>query len=192
MRDHRSTIGSLAALAALAAVVWPRAAAPQPPTDSAPAPVIQYVGAKGCASCHKSKATGNQFEVWQASAHARAYQTLATPEAKAIAVKLGIDKEPQQVPRCLSCHTTAAGEVRSRIAESFEVTQGVQCETCHGPGSQYSQIQHMIRLESAVKLGLRHPDAKACKKCHNEESPTFKGFDYVKASKKIEHRLAPL
>jgi hypothetical protein len=192
MHNHRSTIGTLAVLSLLVTVLWPRAADPQPPPDIAPAPVLQYVGAKGCASCHKSKATGNQVEVWQATAHARAWQTLATPEAKAIAAKLGIDKDPQQVPRCLSCHTTAAGESRSRIAESFDVTQGVQCEACHGPGSEYSKIQHMIQLESAVKLGLRHPDAKACKKCHNEESPTFKGFDYAAGLKKIEHRLAPL
>jgi hypothetical protein len=192
MRNHRSLIGTLPALALLAGVLWPRAAVPQAPPDPARAPVLQYVGAKGCASCHKSKATGNQFEVWQASAHARAYQTLATPEAKAIAVKLGLDKEPQQAPRCLVCHTTAAGESRGRIAESFDVTQGVQCEACHGPGSEYSKIQHMIKLESAVNLGLRHPDAKACKKCHNEESPTYKRFDYAAGLKKIEHRLAPL
>jgi hypothetical protein len=160
--------------------------------DPAQGPVLRYIGVKGCASCHKSKATGNQIEAWKATAHARAYQTLATAEAREVAKKLGIDKDPQEVPRCLGCHTTAAGELKSRLSEDFDLSEGVQCEACHGPGSEYSKIQHMIKHEVAIQMGLQAPKATTCKRCHNEESPTFKGFDYAAALKKIAHPLAPL
>lgn len=192
MQDHRSAIGTLVCTTLLLLGPGLASTVAQPKTEETQTLVLQYVGAKACASCHKSKATGNQIEAWQASAHARAYRTLATPEAKAVAQKLGIDTNPQQVPRCLMCHTTAAGEPRSRIAESFDQAEGVQCEACHGPGSEYSKIQHMIKQEAALSLGLRVPDAKSCRKCHNEESPTYKGFDYKTALKAIQHRLAPL
>ncbi len=192
MRNHHFGAGTVAGAALLVTALWPRDAVPQSPPEPSRTPVPQYLGAAACASCHKSKATGNQFETWKASAHARAYRTLGTAQAKAIGARLGLQGEPQLAPRCLRCHTTAAGESRGRIAESFDVAEGVQCEACHGPGSEYSKIQNMIQIESAVKLGLQHPDATVCKKCHNDECPTFAGFDHAASVKKIKHSLAPL
>lgn len=184
----RTLLASILTPAVLVSSAWPAAAQ----TPAQPAPVPQYVGAKACASCHKSKATGNQYESWKATAHARAYEILGTPAAVEVARKLGIESDPQTVPRCLACHTTAVGVLKGRLADSFEVAAGVQCEACHGPGSEYSKIQHMIKYEMALQVGLLVPSAKTCTKCHNEESPTFKGFDYAPALKKIAHPLAPL
>jgi len=196
MRTHhdpiRALLVSTLALTFLAAGAWLATAQTSSQSGGKSAPVPQYIGAKGCASCHKSKATGNQYASWEATAHARAYQTLGTPAAAELAKKLGIDSDPQTVPRCLACHTTAAGVLKGRLAESFDVAEGVQCEACHGPGSEYSKIQHMIKHETALQVGLEVPNAKTCTKCHNEESPTFKGFDYTSALKKIAHPLAPL
>jgi hypothetical protein len=38
---------------------------------------------------------------------------------------------------------------------------------------------------------MRTPDEKTCLKCHNADSPTFKGFDYKAALAKIEHHIPP-
>ena len=52
----------------------------------------QYIGATKCKMCHKSEKKGNQFGKWEAGPHAKAYATLATDEAKAVAKKAGIEK----------------------------------------------------------------------------------------------------
>ncbi len=44
-----------------------------------------YVGTDKCKVCHKSKKKGNQYGKWLESGHAKAWATLATDEAKAIA-----------------------------------------------------------------------------------------------------------
>jgi hypothetical protein len=49
----------------------------------------------------------------------------------------------------------------------------------------------MFKHDKAVAMGLKVGNAKTCKRCHNAESPTFKGFDYATAVKKISHPLAP-
>jgi hypothetical protein len=160
------------------------------PNDGATAPVPKYVGVKGCNSCHKSKATGNQMDAWKASAHARAYETLKSEAARTIAKQAGLTGRPEEEARCLACHTTGAGELKSHFGDDFDIAQGVQCESCHGPGSEYSKIEHMLKHDKAVAAGLRAPDSKLCLKCHNAESPTFKGFDYATAVKQIRHPLA--
>jgi hypothetical protein len=40
-------------------------------------------------------------------------------------------------------------------------------------------------------MGLQVGGEATCKRCHNSDSPTFKGFDYATAMKKISHPLAP-
>ena len=157
--------------------------------DKAPPP--KYVGAKACASCHKSPATGNQYQIWQSSPHAKAYDALASEAAAGIAKAQHLSTEPQKTPACLACHTTGSGALRSRFTEDFDVTQGVQCEACHGAGEAYGKIEHMIIRSQAREHGLVEPTSTACVKCHNAKSPTFKGFDYGSAVKQIRHKLAP-
>lgn len=41
--------------------------------------------------------------------------------------------------------------------------------------------------ETAIENGLLIPDEETCKACHNENSPTFQGFDFEEDWKKIEH-----
>ena len=42
----------------------------------------------------------------------------------------------------------------------------------------------------AAGLVLSADNGKLCEKCHNSESPTFKGFDFKKMWPKVEHKLA--
>jgi hypothetical protein len=150
-----------------------------------------YIGVSKCKMCHKGEKKGNHFEIWSASDHAGAYNTLATDEAKAVAAKLSVD-DPQKDDKCLKCHVTAFGVDASLLGTGFKVEDGVQCEACHGPGSQYKSIKVMKALadgtQDAAAVGLTIPDEKTCVTCHNEESPTFKAFTFAEHYKKIEHK----
>ncbi|MBI3271109.1 MAG: hypothetical protein HYZ53_19045 [Planctomycetes bacterium] len=157
-----------------------RTPAPTPPT---------YVGADGCRSCHSTRGLGDQFGRWQQSAHARAFRTLAGPRALQVAAALGI-ASPQADDRCLRCHTTGREGPPRGFASTFRVADGVQCEACHGPGSGYRTRAAMLNPRQAEALGLLRPDATTCSRCHNAESPTFKGFDYEAARRSIAHPLA--
>ena len=65
--------------------------------------VPKYIGAENCGKCHKSAKKGNQLGMWQESQHSKAYATLASEEAKAIAKEKGIE-DPQKAEACLKCH----------------------------------------------------------------------------------------
>ena len=153
-------------------------------------PPPKYVGVEHCAQCHDSEGTGRQVQKWRKGPHGQAWKTLGSDEAAAIAKRLGVH-DPQSAPECLRCHSTGAGLPKGSFAKGFDSFEGVQCESCHGPGEYYAKIEHMIMSSQARELGLIDPKTKVCKQCHNEKSPTYKGFDYRTAVKKIEHGLAP-
>ena len=151
------------------------------------APKPEYVGAEACARmCHKTAKKGEQLRIWQESRHAKAYETLATPEAIAVGKKLGI-KDPQKSDVCLACHTTAHGVSDDLKGTKFSHTEGVGCESCHGPGSLYKKMKIMKDREQAIAKGLTIPDEKTCAQCHNEKSPTYKPFNFEEYHKKIAH-----
>jgi hypothetical protein len=65
-------------------------------------------------------------------------------------------------------------------------------ETCHNAGSQYSKLQTMKDHAKSVAAGMSDFSAegaveKLCAECHNEKSPTYKGFDFAKRWAEIEH-----
>ncbi|RMD91102.1 MAG: cytochrome C554 [Calditrichaeota bacterium] len=149
-----------------------------------------YVGVKGCKACHLTKKSGAQFKIWKKSPHAKAYETLATPKAKEIAKKYDID-DPQKSEKCLKCHVTAFGVDEKIRGKKLTLAEGVSCEACHGPGSGYKTKKVMQAIwegkVDGAKYGLIKPDEKVCVRCHNEESPTFKSFDFEKMKEKIAH-----
>ena len=151
---------------------------------------FQYVGARACKACHLTPKSGAAFKKWEASAHAKAFETLGTPEAKKIAKEKGIE-DPQKAQACLKCHDTAAGVDAAQLAKTFKAGEGVGCEVCHGPGSKYKSMKVMKELDAGkVKgetVGFMMGDEKLCVTCHNEESPTFKKFDFKTYHEKIAH-----
>lgn len=151
---------------------------------------FKYVGAKACMPCHLTPKSGAAYKVWQGTAHAKAFATLATPAAKEIAQKKGI-ADPQKDAKCMKCHDTAFGVAAAQLAPSFKPGEGVGCEVCHGPGSEFKTMQIMKDIKAGkVKgetLGLMKPDEKFCVTCHNAESPSFKEFNFAEAVKKIAH-----
>jgi len=155
---------------------------------SAPVPAqeFNYVGVKGCKTCHMTKKSGEQYQIWEKQQHSKAYATLATEEAKKIGAEKGI-ANPQESADCLKCHVTGYGLPDSRFEATYTKEEGVGCESCHGPGSAYKKMNIMKDQNLALQNGLILPTADVCKKCHNEESPTYKGFNYDEMAAKIAH-----
>ena len=152
--------GVVAGILAGCVLVGPVSAQPRQPI---------YVGARVCGQCHDGKSMGDQFSIWMRTRHAKAYTSLATPEAKEIARRSGIPTEPQQSPMCLGCHATAADAEDWQRDDTFSLKDGVQCEKCHGPGSEYADARVMMNRKLAMSKGLMIPSADTCQMCHLEK-----------------------
>lgn len=133
---------------------------------------FKYIGAAKCKMCHNKAEKGQQYNQWASTKHAKAMESLKGAEASN--------------PKCLKCHATAASVDQSLVA-TITVAEGVSCESCHGPGSAYKVATVMKNRTLAMSKGMIIPDEKLCRKCHNEESPTFKGFNYKEALAKVAH-----
>ncbi len=144
--------------------------------------VFKYVGAKKCSACHKTAQRGDQYGQWQGTLHANAFATLGTDVSKKVAAKAGIKGDPQTAQECLICHTTGYEAPAEEKEAALTLEEGVSCEACHGPGSEYRSlvVKNGIKAGNITResVGMRTPDAALCQKCHNEKSPTFKGFNY--------------
>jgi len=155
-----------------------------------------YVGAKVCGQCHEGTAMGDQLTRWLHSRHAKAYMSLAKPEAKQIAKWSGIPMEPQESAMCLGCHATASQAEPWERDETFSIRGGVQCEMCHGPGSEYMAEDVMMDREAAMSAGLKMPTKEDCLNCHAEKGSHRivlgpRTFDLDKAWQSIAHPTPP-
>lgn len=158
-------------------------------------PAYKLVGVKKCKMCHNKKSTGAQYSVWMAGPHAKAYEVLASDEAKASAKELGVT-DPQKDPKCLKCHATAFAVMDQLKDPKVKITleEGVSCESCHGPGSGYKGLKVMKAVHDGstdpASVGLWVPDEKVCVTCHTKEgNPNYKEFDFATFSKQIAHPI---
>ncbi len=133
--------------------------------DRVAASVSDFVGAEVCGSCH-----ADIYKKWRKTAHAQATDTLG---------------KKAKLASCLGCHSTGeapAGKV------AFE---GVQCESCHGPGAGYSPDDVMRNPTLVRALGLRDlagdkQVAALCMSCHRS-STRIEPFDVAEGWQQIEH-----
>jgi hypothetical protein len=156
----------------------------------------KYIGADKCKSCHGKAEVGDQYGHWKQMKHAKAFETLASDAAKKIVAEKGI-ADAQKADQCVKCHVTAFGVPPANIKKGFELADGVQCETCHGPGEKHMKAR-FAAAASADKAGgpqavpadeiVLSPDQKVCLECHNAESPTFESFCFHEFSAKVRHR----
>lgn len=170
---------------------------------------FEYEGSGNCKICHSSSKRGAQYKVWEKTAHAGAFETLKTEQAAEVVKGMKLEMAAHEAPECLKCHTTGydsggyevkdmafwnpdpedreAGKALRRMAG----LQAVGCEACHGPGSEYKSKKTMEEIYNGAldgtTVGLLVPDEKTCLSCHNEKSPTFKGFDFEEYFKQIAH-----
>jgi YVTN family beta-propeller protein len=124
-----------------------------------------YVGGRVCAECHAG-AMGHQYSLWLGSKHAQAYAVLARPEARKIAELSGLRGEPLETAVCLGCHATAAEAEDWETDPTFALEDGVQCEKCHGPGSEHV-AEYRMNLPAVARTSTQMmPTMDDCAKCH--------------------------
>ena len=127
---------------------------------------LAFVGAAACAECHEDAAA-----FWTQTKHARAYQTLVTVEKQ-----FSLD--------CVRCHVTgwqqAGGVCRidctgfggPGIAGHGVGRRDVQCEDCHGPGSDH------VKDATGAFIQRQVPES-TCMRCHEAaNSPHFDDARY--------------
>jgi hypothetical protein len=109
-----------------------------------PAETGKYTGPGSCSStsCHgsvkpraDSRIFQNEYSIWVVKdKHAKAFDALTGPVGERMARILGLGKS-EQAAKCLACHALdVPAEAR---AKTFELNEGVTCESCHGPSSAW-------------------------------------------------------
>jgi hypothetical protein len=104
----------------------------------------KYTGPGSCASpsCHGGVAPRADNSVWQneystwvvKDKHAQAFTALSMPVAVRMAKILNLPNA-SSAPKCLACHSLDVPEAER--ARTFDLTDGVSCENCHGPASNW-------------------------------------------------------
>ncbi|HEY3593219.1 MAG TPA: multiheme c-type cytochrome [Polyangiaceae bacterium] len=115
-----------------------------------------YAGIEVCTTCHEA-----ERKVWDRTAHARAYSTLAKQFKE-----YNLD--------CVGCHVTGYEKPGGATVTVNEPLRDVQCESCHGPGQ--------LHASAPDKKGLivRDPKGELCASaCHHP--PHVEAFDPEKA-----------
>jgi len=120
------------------------------------------LNARACETCHSE-----EFSIWQASDHARAFETL-------------VKKSRQFNPDCLACHTTRFEQEGGFTMELQQPElRNVQCDSCHGNSARH--------LKDTESLPEQKPDRALCVKCHTpDRCPDFEK-NYQEEWQKIKH-----
>lgn len=156
---------------------------------SAQAAGATYEGVATCggSTCH-GRAEGNgavvrqdEIATWQepsspSGSHSRAYAVLASPRGRQIAQSLGLGAATS-APSCLGCHTTFVSQ--SSRGARFQTSDGVGCETCHGPAQNWLASHYAASSNHASNVAnglipLDQPQARAkvCLDCHYGSAKT--------------------
>jgi hypothetical protein len=143
----------------------------------------EYVGVDKCKMCHKSDARGAQFTKWEKRGHSISYDVLTQDISLPIAKQMDVEN-PAESPGCLNCHAPLFDK-----APEFK-EEGVTCEVCHGPGSDYKSLSIMKDHEKAAANGLieykNQEDIKQqCLTCH--ENAHGIAFDFEASWELIQH-----
>lgn len=141
----------------------------------------RFLGAVSCASsnCHGSVAPRqkygvkqNEYVTWlKRDKHANAYNVLHNKTSSLIARNMRLTEKAYESDRCLSCH--ALNGARNAQARPIDVTEGVSCEACHGPGGGWiaRHTEDDWTHEMSVKAGMTNLRnlkirAQTCLACH--------------------------
>jgi len=137
----------------------------------------KFLGAASCAnsSCHGGGGEKqNQFLTWSLKDfHSqRPTATLTTARSKQIADALEI-KDPTASARCTVCHAPLHDVPETLRGENFKVSEGVSCESCHGPAENWlrSHTRHDYTRADRTVVGMRdlqnlYVRANTCVACH--------------------------
>jgi hypothetical protein len=120
-----------------------------------------YLSYTACEPCHADIVAG-----WKTTKHAQAFEDLKTQ-----------GEEKQSVPECVQCHVVAYQQDGGFIdADLTPELEGVQCESCHGPGKKHTTSLSVDDLGGKVT-------EEVCRKCHTESQD--KEFNFEEKSKLV-------
>ncbi len=128
-----------------------------PPEKGAP----YYVGVDVCKTCHQAA-----YEHWKTVPHAKAYETLAKANKN-----FNLD--------CVGCHVTGYEKPGGSTVTDVVGLESVQCENCHGPGSQHIEDPYSSPLLDKEKVS-----ESICTQCHH--APHTAVFDFKARVEKIK------
>ena len=129
-----------------------------------PSEGAEYVGEAKCKKCHFK-----QHRSWKKSTtykHAGAWDTLKP-------VLKSADQKDTHGQLCISCHVTGYGKAGGFTDEAASGhLLGVQCEACHGPGSNHVKAGEKLKAEKRKKFNegekrFINTRVTACAGCHN-------------------------
>src|SRR5215469_15568593 len=157
---------------------------------------VKYIGPGSCAatSCHGSvkpvagsRVLQNEYSIWIVQdKHSRAYQALTGEVGERMARILKLNAKAAESAKCLACHALyTTPEQRGR---AFEISEGVSCESCHGPASAWLG-PHTTRAwphEKSVALGMRDTRnvihrSELCLECHLGTNEKFVDHEMIAA-----------
>jgi hypothetical protein len=165
----------------------------------------EFVSSRKCKKCHIK-----EYKSWEDTKKAKTFDLLKPGEAVEAKKKANLDPEKDYTKdtSCLKCHTTGFGHpggymvpdpADEKAVKEASRLEGVGCESCHGAGSAYMELHEEIKkskrtykVDEMHAAGLAKIDAAACTSCHNEESPTYKPFDFEQQKNKGSHEVFPL
>jgi hypothetical protein len=182
-------------LALVCAVLLCAIAAAASRTADTPEP-IKYIGPGSCAatSCHGSvkpvagsRILQNEYSTWILQGkHSSAYQALTSPVGERMARILKLSGSAESSAKCLACH--ALNTTPEQRGRPFELSEGVSCESCHGPASAWlgPHTTHDWPHEKSVALGMRDTRnvihrSELCLECHLGTKEKFVDHEMIAA-----------
>ena len=140
----------------------------------------RYTGPGSCASttCHGSvtprtdnRVLQDEYSIWIVKdKHSKAYASLQGDIGERMAAILGVGKA-ESAPKCLACH--ALDVPASQRARTFELSEGVSCESCHGPAAAWlgPHTERDWTHEKSLALGMSDmrdltKRTEKCLSCH--------------------------
>jgi len=146
----------------------------------------KFEGASRCAYCHSSPDVGDQYGIWNSSAHSGAYDALFSEKSLAYAEENGLET-PSKNRECLRCHLTGYDAPFELMGSLYRKEDGVSCEGCHGSGGGYAYFSIMTDRDLAVEKGLVESPENSCVLCHSGECPFAVPFDFETFMETIRH-----
>lgn len=187
--DRSLGLPALVLIAAIVAALFAAALVVFPGSKAQAQASARYEGVATCAgsTCH-GRAEGNgavvrqdEIATWQepsspTGAHSRAYAVLASQRGRQIAASLGLGAATS-APACLGCHATFAPQ--SQRGARFLLSDGVGCESCHGPAENWLAVHYARPATRMSNVGaglvpLDRPQVRAnvCLDCHYGSTKT--------------------
>ncbi len=191
---HSSRLLLLPAVALLLAAAFPSMSFPQT-RSTAYDSSGKYTGPGSCAStsCHGSitprtenDVLQNEYSTWIVKdKHAQSYKALTGNVGERMAGILGLGKA-ETAPRCLSCH--ALNPPAAERSRTFDVSEGVSCESCHGPASGWlgPHTERDWTHQKSIALGMVDTRdlvkrTEKCLSCHLGSDEKFVDHEMIAA-----------